>query len=245
VRILFAVAVSLLLTAASFAQAKSAQTKPADADRLGLTCAQVLQMTSADWVLKFSKEKDATTQGTLRAIDAYGHCYDARTDRLAAALAKTRKGPRPADVKSFREFDQALKDFSSKALASTDPPADAVKSAYAALYEKAFRYEFFQDFETGVGKAPTPATDGSKQRAATSPPATSRADKNDPFTRVKNHFGELLGSLSDDKRHEVHAAFGRIFEGNPYAEAKKLEVYRYAVFLLEPPSVAPFSPPPF
>jgi hypothetical protein len=240
-----AIVVSLLLASPVLAQTKTPPSKNVSADQSGLTCAQILEMTSTDWVAKFNKEKGASPQGTLRAIAAYGRCYDVRTDRLAASLAKTRKGPSTADVNSFRDFYQSLKDFTSKTLASIEPPGDAVRSAYAALYQKRFRYEFYQSYETGIAKMPATAADTSGPTGGTPSTPNSRTDKNDPFTIAKNHFGELLGLLPEDKRHEVHAAFGRMFAGNTFAEAKKLEIYRYAIFLMEPPSGKPFSPPPF
>ena len=80
-----------------FPQAKPAQAKAADADRLGLTCAQILQMTSTAWVAHFA-EKTGTPNNTtaptaVRAITAYGKCYDARTNQLAASLGKSGRGP--------------------------------------------------------------------------------------------------------------------------------------------------------
>ena len=65
------------------------------------------------------------------------------------------------------------------------------------------------------------------------------------MTLAKNRFGELLAAMPEDKRHEIHAAFGQIFERSPIAEQWKLEIYRYAIFLLEPPTGKPFSAPPF
>lgn len=239
------IVVSLLLASPARAQARTPPSKSAVTDQLGLTCAQILEITSVDWVAKFNKEKVASPQGTLRAIAAYSRCYDARTDQLAASLTKTRKGPSSADLKSFRDFDQALKDFASKTLAATEPSGDPSKAAYAALYQKGFRYEFYQSYATGAAKAPPPTAESAGSTGTTTLTSTSVTDKNDPFTKAKNHFGELLGMLPEDKRHEVHAAFGRMFAGNTFAEAKKLEIYRYAVFLLELSSVKPFSPPPF
>ena len=62
---------------------------------------------------------------------------------------------------------------------------------------------------------------------------------------AKNHFGELLDALPEDKEHQLHAAFGDIVGRSQISEAMRLEIYRYAIFLLEPPSATPFSPPPF
>ena len=66
-----------------------------------------------------------------------------------------------------------------------------------------------------------------------------------PVTEAKNHFGELLDALPEDKEHQLHAAFGDIVGRSQMSEATRLEIYRYAIFLLEPPSATPFSPPPF
>jgi hypothetical protein len=65
------------------------------------------------------------------------------------------------------------------------------------------------------------------------------------MTRAKNRFGELLDALPDNKLREIHKTFGKIFSGGPVSDEMKLEVYRYAIFCLKPPSAEPFSPPPF
>ena len=211
----------------------------------------------ADWVAQFNeKAKDAAPepQKTLRAIAVYGKCYDARTDHLAASLAKSGAGPLMGARGNLRDLQQALDAFTAKALAASDPPADAIKTANAQLYEKQFRYEFYQSYEKSpvaktASAAPAPATGTS----FTSPPAppSSPASANsapgaaNPVTQAKNHFGELLDALPEDKEHQLHAAFGDIVGGIQMSEATRLEIYRYAIFLLEPPSATPFAPPPF
>ncbi len=228
-----------------------------DRDQLGMTCAQILAITSADWVAQFNaKAKDAAPaqQRTLRAIAVYGKCYDARTDRLAASLAKSGAGPLMGARGNLRDLQQALDAFTAKALAASDPPADAIKTANAQLYEKQFRYEFYQSYEKSpvakpASAAPAPATGTS----STSPPAlpsssasaNSAPDAANPVTQAKNHFGELLDALPEDKEHQLHAAFGDIVGRSQMTEATRLEIYRYAIFLLEPPSATPFAPPPF
>ena len=206
----------------------SAQNKSAPADRLGLTCAQVLQMSSSDWVKKFNAAKDATASSTIQAIAVYGKCYDARTTRLAAALGKSGKGPLMGARGNFRDFEKALNDFSAKALVATDPPADALKKAFAVLYEKQFRYEFYRQYE---------------QNNFNPPPLTPEESLD--FTKSKNHFGELLGLLPEDKTHELHAAFGEIFAAGGVPDPTKVAVYRYCIFLLESPTAEPYSAPPF
>jgi hypothetical protein len=268
-RVLAATALVLLVSPAMFGQAKSAKphASAADRDQLGMTCAQILVMSSSDWIAQFNeKAGDAapTQQKTVRAIAAYGKCYDARTDRLAAALGRKRAGPLMGARGNFRDFEQALENFRTKALAVNDPPPDAVKTAYAALYAKQFRYEFYQASETPTEK-PEAMKSGSAKTAAAKPPApaTQKADvptkvadapadntgqatpDADPMTTAKNRFGQLLDALPDEKMHELHSSFGDIVSRGEMSEEARLAVYRYAIFLLEPASAQPFSPPPF
>jgi len=220
--------VALVSCAAPSVCAAQKQSAPADPDRLGLSCAQILQMPSSDWVKKFAAANGAAPESVIRALAAYGKCYDARTNRLAAALGKSGKGPLMGARGNFRDFERALKNFEAKALAATDPPAGDVKRACAALYEKQFRYAFYLLYQ---------------QKDFNPPPFTP--EESEAFTKTKNHFGELLGSLPEDKMHELHAAFGDIFAAGGVSDATKFAVYRYAIFLLESPSETPYSPPPF
>jgi hypothetical protein len=255
-------AIVLAISTGAFAQTAAPKARAASPsrDQLGMTCAQILELSSADWIVQFNeKAKDAapTQQKTLRAIAAYGKCYDARTDRLAASLAKSTAGPLMGARGNLRDLQQALDAFTSKALSAGDPPAGDAKTAYAQLYEKQFRYEFYQSYEKPSAKAPNTASKGSTAASpskaaapgpASSPAATSEpnapGDAN-PVTMAKNHFGELLDALPEDKEHQLHAAFGDIVGRSQISEAMRIAIYRYAIFLLEPPSATPFSPPPF
>jgi hypothetical protein len=261
--------VSLLLLAALpwlvFAQSQPAPRpveKP-DPDRLGMTCAQILKMPSTDWTANYSKDTthhlapDPSSR-VARATAAYGKCYDARTDSLAAALARSGKGPTKAARADFAQFEEALKDFAAKALADQTPPADENKTAYAALYEKQFRYEFYQEYESKPARPLKPAPVAAKPLAPAGAPATSspgatpatpaqeraRSDA-DPVTIAKNRFGKLLEVLPDDTMHELHRAFGEVIGTHQISEPTRLAVYRYAIFILEPASPTPSVQPPF
>ena len=48
----------------------------------------------------------------------------------------------------FRDFQKALDDFTAKALAAANKQPGTQEAAYAALYEKQFRYEFYQRYDT-------------------------------------------------------------------------------------------------
>jgi hypothetical protein len=273
---------SLAMTGIGFCGQHTTQKQAAvAADQLGMSCAQVLQMSSTDWIAHFNEKvrraKDASpggenrateaskasaekpsaetpdSQATLRAIVAYGKCYDARTDRLAASLGKTGKGPLMGVRGNFRDFEAALKNFTAVALSAAQPSVDAVKTAYAALYEKQFRYALYQSYEQKLVKQPpplskdakSPATGAETTATATTGQSASATRITDPMTLAKNRFGDFLEALPEDKRRKVHVAFGEIFEKGQIADQWKLEIYRYAISILESPKDKPFSPPPF
>jgi hypothetical protein len=227
-----ALLIAMVLAPVGLPQAKPAQTKAADADRLGLTCAQILQMTSTAWVAHFAEKagnaNDAPAPAVIRAITAYGKCYEARTNQVAASLGKSGRGPLMSALGSFRDFQKALDDFTAKTLTAANKQPGTQESAYAALYEKQFRYEFYQKYAL---------------RLSTNRPLT--AEESAEYSKAKNRFGEFLGLLPDDEAHVIHAAFSRIFDAGPVSDVTKLELYRFAISVLESPKDMPFSPPPF
>ncbi len=232
-KIFLSLLIAVGLAPVCFPQAKSAPTKTAaETDRLGLTCAQILQMTSTAWVAHFAEKTGgasvASAPVAVRGITAYGKCYDARTNQLAASLGKSGRGPLMGATGNFRDFQKALDDFTAKALSVTDKQPGSQESAYAALYEKQFRYEFYQRYEQRI-------TGG---RALTSEEAAE-------YSKAKNRFGEFLGILAEDKAHIIHAAFSQIFDPGPVTDVTKLELYRFAISVLESPKDKPFSAPPF
>ena len=227
-----ALLISPVLASVSFAQAKPAQTKAADADRLGLSCAQILQMTSTAWVAQFAEKtgtpNNAAGVPAVRAITAYGKCYDARTSQVAASLGKSGRGPLMGALGNFRDFQKALDDFTAKALAASNKAPGTQEAAYAALYEKQFRYEFYEKYALRL----------SENRPLT-------VEESAEYSKAKNRFGEFLGLLPEDQAHIIHAAFSHIFDSGPVSDVTKLELYRFAISVLESPKDKPFSPPPF
>lgn len=226
-------AIVLVVATPSLAQTSAVQRPPAisAADRLGMTCTQILGITSTDWTEKFTQAnalaKASPEDSIRRAITVYGKCYDSRTDSIAATLAKKGTGPTRKARSDFAQFEAAAKAFTAKALADVQPPPDAAKVAYVNLYEKQFRREFYNEYEQKtVGRALTP-------------------DESEQYRKAKNRFGELLGLLAEDKGHEVHEAFGDIVGSHSISLPMNFALYRYAIFILEPPSDKPFAPPPF
>lgn len=263
------VAMLLFLSFPGFALASpQAPLRPAhkpDPDRFGMTCPQILGMTSSEWIAKFNDKARIAApdnaSGLARAVAAYGQCYDERTNQLAASLARTGKGPARAARADFATFERALTDFTAKALVDSQPPASEEKKVYAGLREKLFRYEFYQEYEAKSVKTAKPLAppEAKPSPPSLAPPAPSttpaaaaaakaqeqaRSDA-DPMTRAKNQFAALLGALPDDSMHDVHRSFGEVIGRPRLSEAMRLALLRYAIFLLEPPTAKPFSPPPF
>lgn len=232
--LVFAVLTVGLAAGSAVAQAPPRQTaaaKPESAKPSALSgpaCTEVLERPSTDWVAEYTSDHSTSPNDTIAAINTYAKCYDARSNRLAASLGKAGKGPLMGANGNFRDFQAALKDFSAKALADTNPPADPVRTAYAALYALQFRYEFLESY--------------SRKKDAQSGALTP--DQDDEMAKAKNRFGELLGLLKMDQFHEVHSAFSKVLDSQ-ISDVTKLEVYRYGIFLLARPGEKPFSPPPF
>lgn len=228
-RILVAILLAAVLPAGLPARTRHRRATPrassVAADRLGLTCPQILAMNSTGWVAKFDKDKGAASE---RAIAAYGKCYEDRTERLAELLARKRAGPPKRALSDFLSFEDAVKNFTQTAFAGAQSPPDSVKLAYIALYEKQFRYDFYRQY----------------QQKNLNPPLSP--DQDLQFTKAKNRFGELIGLLPSANAHQVHGAFGEIVGTHEISMAMKLALYRYAIFILEPPPPEkPFAPPPF
>jgi len=252
------IATALLVLAAARSSQGQAQSRPAqNADQLAMTCAKVLALSSSDYIAKYVAIDDSNLDGQLRGIGRYGKCYDARTDSIAALLARSRRGPTKAARDDFAAFESALKNFTMKALATVPPAPNTAKEAYANLYEKQFRREFYTQYELKAApvakSAPAAPASGTTTPPSGAKPSTAapqtveertRSDA-DPVTQAKNHFGKILNALPEDKMHELHAAFGEVIGPHALSEAIRLAVYRYAIFLLEPPSAKPFAPPPF
>ena len=190
-------------------------------------CSAVLQSSSSDYIAQYTAAHSSSQDDTLKAIETYSKCYESRTTRLAATLNKSGKGPLMGANGNFRDFQAALKDFTTKALADTLPPGDAVRTAYASLYSLQFRYEFLERY------------------AHADPNAGRLSDEqSDEMSKAKNRFGELLGLLKTDQFHEVHSAFSGVL-ALVNNDVTKLEVYRYGIFLLARPGEKAFAPPPF
>jgi hypothetical protein len=219
-------------------------------------------MPSSDYIAQVVAIDDSVADGQLRGIRKYGSCYDARTDALAATLARSRRGPTKAAAAEFASLESAIKDFSANAIATAPHASPGYpKEAFANLYEKKFRREFYDEYEAKLTKTTKPTTAEAKSSPArsdpkspttsapnTSPSSTAPANTApheataeeraksdaDPVTQAKNKFGKILEALPDDQMHQIHSAFSEVIGAHEMSEGMRLAVYRYAIFLLQP-----------
>ncbi|HUO33933.1 MAG TPA: hypothetical protein VMU43_02970 [Candidatus Acidoferrum sp.] len=258
----------LVLAAASTQAQSKSRRERTDTDRLGMTCTQILKLSSTDWVAKFAvarsgdappnPQENAGTQPaaartavppeiTIRAIDAYGKCYDARTERLAGALGRSGKGPLMGARGDFGDFENALKEFEATVLQDSQPPADDVKKAYAGLYEKQFRYAFYYGYtEAGRKAAAAEAAAAAAENAPkpkTRPQATSGtgaegaavpAARPGESTEAKTTVGNAAGSNGNVEASKKTSAdtvaaftktknrFGQLLEALPPDHAREV-----------------------
>ena len=93
-----------------------------------------------------------------------------------------------------------------------------------------------------------PGSSSAVANSAPHEPATAeeraRSDA-DPVTQAKNQFGKILEALPEDQMHDVHRAFSEVIGPHSVSETMRLEVYRYAIYLLQPQGGSPSEPPPF
>ena len=183
---------------------KKPSSQPVYQGPLELPCAKVLAMPSSDYVAQIVAIGDSNVDGQLRGIGKYGACYDARTDALAASLARRGKGPDKTARADFAAFESALKNFTAKALADAPPQPASPKEAYANLYQKQFRYEFYQEYEAKTIRSAKPAAPGAKS----SPPAAKTTctasgtwrTRSTACSRVWRRHSSLSDSLSPTPR---------------------------------------------
>jgi hypothetical protein len=216
-----------------------------DNDRLGMPCAQILKMTSADWVTwydaKTRREPADLADFQERATGAYGKCYDARTDALAASLTRSGKGPSKAARAEFTAFETDLKNFETKAVGEAKPAQksdpdfgqqtrDADKFArryFADLYEKQFRYEFYKEFEeksvnparptptAAKPTAPAPGVKSSSTSVAPNGKTPAASPSGDASSTPHEPTAEERAHSDADPVTQAKNRFGKILEALP------------------------------
>ena len=272
-------------------QSQSAQQTPKrhsaqadDANPEGMPCTRILALSSTDYIAKTTAIDDSREDDQLRGIKKYGACYDMRTDALAATLARSGKGPAKAAREEFASLEKDIKDFTEKALVDVPSShsdtnivaADLSRSwraPYAGLYQKAFRYEFYEEYAAKTAKpakaTATPAQSALKKPGATAPAsqaassASTAADAGaegapheataeerarsdaDPVTQAKNKFGKILEAMPEDRVHAIHSAFSEVIGVHSMSEGMRLLVYRYAIYLLQSGGAKDAEPPLF
>jgi hypothetical protein len=218
-----------LLLISLFAYAQSGQSQTSPADMLGMTCSQILAKGSSAWMNAYSGSKSDGTPWIEQGLAIFGDCYDKRTDDLAASLTKSGKGPLMGGLGNLQDMQTDLQNFTTQALAATasDGTYSRIRAAYAMLYQKQFRYLFYAGYMSPDTEVPV-------------------ASDPQQLNQAKERLGELISQYKGKQGENLQDAFDTFrtsaIEGCGIPE---LQVYEYAISILQSPSDPPFSRPPF
>lgn len=204
-----------------------AEKEQADLPRNMMPCSEVLQLSSLDFVKKYTKIHGENTIETTKAIYEYGNCYDQAQDAIRDQLNQQGKGPFMGASGHFRDFETALNKFTKTALdlCSPDGTLKQVSDAYVMLYQKQFRHLFYIQYLP------------KKQAAKVNVRAIEAA-------KVK--LDSMINHLSPQQAPKVRADFEAYYNaGVKVLGLPAQPIYEYAIMILESPADKPFSPPPF
>ena len=118
-------------------------------DATGPDCQKILIQKATAWVNSYSAKLGGSTLDIRKAIGIYGNCFDQRTARLYQQLIKSGHSPLMGAVGNLRDLEQAVAAFTKEALAATAGGGsyDTLSSAYAFLYQKQFKYDFYKTYQ--------------------------------------------------------------------------------------------------
>jgi hypothetical protein len=192
-----------------------------------MPCNEVLKFPSLEFVKKYTQVHGQNTLETTNAIYQYSNCYDQALDSLRDKLNQQGSGPLMGATGQFRDFEMALNKFTTTALdlCSPEPSLKRVSDAYATLYQKQFRHQFYEHYLPKSHVSPA------------NPQAISAA---------KAKVDSLINHLPPQQAPPVRAAFDAYYQAAVTGLAlSPLPVYQYAIMLMQSPAEKPYSVPPF
>lgn len=198
-----------------------------------LDCKTVLNQPSQAWITSTSEKQGGSTLVLLNAISQYGKCLDQNTQDLHAKMIKSGNYPLMGVNANFRDFTQALQNFTALALKATATGGtwDNVQAAYTSLYQKQFTFLFYAPY---LGKISDPVLTRLQN--------TKRPD----LATTKAYYKKILSRFTKAEQAELSASFDQLLssatQGNQFKEEY---VYDYAIYILQPISDSLFSPAPF
>ena len=130
---------------------------------------------------------------------------------------------------TLRDMQSTLQTFTTQALnaASSGGMFGRIQAAYATLYQKQFTYQFYQQY-VNVDQQ--------------DPPVSGPESLN----QAKQRLGELISKYPRTQGENLRDAFDQ-FKTNSVEGCgiSELNVYQYAIMILQSPADPPFSKPPF
>ena len=188
-------------------------------------CSTMLKQSAHTWANQKSSTPDIED-----AIAQYGNCVDQDTQQLYTKMLKTGNYPLMGANGDFQDFSTALNNFTDLALKAntTSGTYDRIQYAYAKLYQKQFKLLFYADYINN-----------------TKDPLILRLKKN-PQPNLKElnaYFNQILLNYPPAKRKALLTAFTQMTTQSMFGEMHQPYIYRYAIFILEPPSGKVFPEP--
>ena len=192
-----------------------------------MPCEQVLKLSSSEFIKKYNSVHGNNTLETAKSIFQYSSCYDQYLDQFLDQLTKEGRHPLMGATDHFRDFQQALNNFTATALGLCGPYGSSKRltEAYAMLYQKQFRNLFYQQYMPKSEELPANAQ------------ATNAA---------KAKLDDILAHLPEKQQDPVKKAFAAYYQTAVTGlKLPQQPVFEYAIMLLQSPADKPYSPPPF
>lgn len=113
-------------------------------------CKVVLDSTAEQWIEQYTQKNGNNTLAKVKAILRYEHCFNEALKTRKVVLDRSGKGPLMGAMGNYRDFQNALKDFTHIAIRACGQSGDRVRiqRAYAYLYQLRFQDLFYRQFET-------------------------------------------------------------------------------------------------
>lgn len=198
-----------------------------------LDCKAVVNQPSQAWINAASEKQGGSTIVLVHVISQYGKCLDKNAEDLHAQMIKSGTYPLMGANGNFRDFTEALKNFTALALkvTATGGTWDNIQAAYTNLYQKQFTLLFYAPY---LGKISNPVLTRLQN--------TKRPD----LERTKAYYKKILSRFTPAQQAQLSASFDQLLssatQGNQFKEEY---VYDYAIYILQPISDSLFSPAPF
>ncbi len=197
------------------------------------SCENVLKEPSVSWINKASDKQNGSTIAIVGAIMQYSNCVDKNTDKIYAKMLKNGNYPLMGAEGNFENFTNALDDFTKLALNTTETGHswDNLQVAYVKLYQKEFKLLFYQYY---IGRNNNPVL------------TRIEKTKRPGLLVAKVYFEKIIKQFTPEQQKALRRSFNHLLTVATTENGfKKIYIYNYAIYMLQPISAPSFADPPF